>query len=113
MIVIAPILLAKNIRGITLWPFIVLKKSHYKEDSVLINHEKIHLRQQIEMLVIPFYIWYIVAYLVHWIRLKDSNAAYLSISFEREAYFHENDLNYLKNRRFWSFYKYTKKKNAN
>ena len=33
--------------------------------------------------------------------------AYKSISFEREAYAMENDLNYLQHRKLWSFWKYT------
>ena len=43
----------KKYRGITLWPFIVLNK-HEKGKEALLNHERIHLRQQIELLVIPF-----------------------------------------------------------
>mgnify|MGYP000704684219 CR=1 FL=1 len=39
--------------AITLWPFIVMNKN-YKGKEVLLNHETIHLKQQIELLIIPF-----------------------------------------------------------
>ena len=41
-----------------------------------------------------------------WIQFKDRKKAYYAISFEREAYANEKDLNYLKKRSFWSFFKY-------
>jgi hypothetical protein len=31
-------------------------------DKVFVNHEKIHLRQQLELLVLPFYVWYIIEF---------------------------------------------------
>ena len=34
--------------------------------------------------------------------------AYKNISFEREAYTHEKDLNYLKSRPLWNFINYVK-----
>ena len=67
------------------------------------NHERIHLRQQLELLIIFFYLCYGIEYMVHLYRLKSKQAAYRSISFEKEAYTNENDLNYLKERSFWAF----------
>lgn len=100
--------LLKNtkISGITLFPFIILKKPEYKQDQTLINHEKIHLRQQVELLVIFFYIWYVIEYYYWVFKLKDRYLAYRSISFEREAYAMEDDLNYLATRKLWGFWKY-------
>lgn len=93
-----------KITGIAIWPFIIVKTK--MPGKIIINHEKIHLRQQVEMLVIPFYIWYILEWAVRFIALRNFNAAYLSISFEKEAYKNEKDFNYLENRGFWSFLKY-------
>lgn len=73
---------------------------------VLINHEKIHLRQQIELLIIPFYLFYCIEFLVRLIQYKNWYTAYMNISFERESYQNQMDFNYLKNRKFWSFLKY-------
>ncbi len=95
-------------RGITIFPFIVLSFKQDKSNVVLINHEKIHIRQQIEMLVIPFFIWYGIEYVIRFFQYKDSKQAYLNISFEREAYQNEKDLHYLKQRSFWNFIKYLK-----
>ncbi|MBV1924598.1 MAG: hypothetical protein KUG68_11290 [Flavobacteriaceae bacterium] len=98
-------LIRKGFTGITLWPFIILKKKELKQDVVLINHEKIHLRQQLELMIVPFFIWYGTEYLIRLIQYRDRREAYLNISFEREAYANEKDLNYLKKRSFWSFIK--------
>lgn len=100
--------LLKNtkISGITLFPLIILRKPEYGQDPVLVNHEKIHLRQQAELFVIFFYIWYVIEYYYHFFKLKDTFLAYKSISFEREAYAMEDDFNYLETRKIWSFWKY-------
>jgi hypothetical protein len=37
---------------------------------------------------------------------KDKNVAYRNISFEKEAYTNEKDLNYLQSRSFWKFLNY-------
>ncbi len=95
-----------KISGIALFPFILIRNSEDKKNKILINHEKIHLRQQIEMLVIFFYLFYIIEYYYRLFKLKNAFHAYQRISFEREAYANEHDLNYLKKRKFWSFRKY-------
>tara|TARA_Y100000815_G_scaffold274886_2_gene310504 strand:- start:3467 stop:3703 length:237 start_codon:yes stop_codon:yes gene_type:complete len=75
-------------------------------DTTLINHEKIHLKQQQELLVIPFYIWYGVEYVIRLVQFTTHDRAYRNISFEKEAYTHEMDFTYLKKRKYWSFLKY-------
>ena len=87
----------------TLWPFIILKEKLLREDRVLMNHERIHFRQQAELLVVPFFIWYGVEFLFRWIQYKNRYQAYRNISFEREAYENEKDLDYLRERSFWRF----------
>ncbi|GEQ85524.1 hypothetical protein ULMS_10320 [Patiriisocius marinistellae] len=77
-----------------------------KEDAVMLNHEKIHLRQQIEMLVVLFYIWYGLEFFIRWIQYNNKHTAYRNISFEREAYANECNFQYIKQRRFWSFLKF-------
>ncbi|WP_261511232.1 hypothetical protein [Chryseobacterium paludis] len=95
-----------KINGIALFPFIFVRKPEDKENNVLINHEKIHLRQQLELLIFFFYIFYVIEYYYHLFKLKDPYLAYKNISFEREAYAMESDLNYLKKRKLWRFWKY-------
>ena len=107
MIILSLSLLRKTrITGITIFPFIFLRESAFKENKILINHEKIHIRQQLELLIIFFYLWYVVEYYYWYLKLKNKHLAYRNISFEREAYAMEEDLNYLETRKIWSFWKY-------
>ena len=107
MIIVCQSLLKNTkILGITLFPFILLKRKEDLHNEILLNHEKIHLRQQAELLVIFFYVWYVFEYYYFYFKLKDHFLAYKSISFEREAYAMEDDLNYLNTRKLWSFWKY-------
>ncbi|CAM3688168.1 hypothetical protein FLGE108171_10685 [Flavobacterium gelidilacus] len=98
----------KWVRGITIFPFIVLSYREDKQNLVLLNHEKIHIRQQIEMLVFPFFLWYGIEYLIRFVQYRNWKEAYLNISFEREAYQNEKNLYYLKQRSFWNFLKFLK-----
>jgi len=82
--------------AITIWPFIFLSKNT-KITKELINHERIHLTQQLELLVIPFYIIYLIEFYTK---------GYYNISFEKEAYLNDTNLNYLKSRKLYNFFKY-------
>ncbi len=99
-------LLRKKFTGMTLWPFIILRNGNLKNDLILMNHERIHLRQQVELLVIPFFVCYGIEFLIRLAQYKSRYKAYKNISFEREAYANETDLQYLKNRSIWRFLKY-------
>ena len=106
MVVVFRHFFRKNYVGLTIWPFIIVKEGDYKKDTVLINHERIHLKQQLELLVVPFYIWYVLEWLFRTILYLDSYRAYQNISFEREAYANEETLDYLQKRRPYSFLNY-------
>ena len=93
-------------RAMALFPFVLVDSEEDKKDKILLNHEKIHLYQQLEMLIVPFYIVYLLHYFFQLIRLKKHYPAYMNIVFEREAYQNESDLEYLKKRKFWGFWKY-------
>ena len=92
--------------AIVVFPFIFLLDKRYKEDRYLLNHENIHIRQAAEMLVVPFYIWYAVEFWIRYIQYRKFREAYFNISFEREAYRNEQNLQYLKSRKLWAFRKY-------
>lgn len=92
--------------AITLFPFIFFSHPIYAGDKSLLNHENIHIRQAVELFVLPFYIWYLLAFLIHYVRYKDFNRAYRAISFEKEAYENENNVDYLRKCKFWAFIKY-------
>lgn len=89
--------------GIALFPFVLLRKADAPHGERLLNHERIHLRQQLELLILPFYIWYLLAYVYYRLKGMGHYPAYRSIIFEREAYKHDADPGYLTTRPFWGF----------
>jgi hypothetical protein len=105
-VIVSKYLIPKGFRGITLFPFIIVSEQDLKQNPVMIHHEKIHIRQQIELLIFPFFIWYGLEFLIRFLSCKDKSQAYRNISFEKEAYVNEKDLNYLKQRSFWKFLDY-------
>lgn len=105
-LIVTKYLIPKGYRGVAVFPFVFLKYSVDKKNAVFLNHERIHLRQQIELLFFPFLVWYFVEFCLRWIRYKNIDLAYRNISFEREAYSYENDLDYLKKRSFCFFLKF-------
>ena len=106
ILIVSKYLIPKGYRGLTVFPLVFLKSADSKSNLVLLNHEKIHLRQQLELLILPFFVWYGLEFLWHFLRQRDVKSAYNSISFEREAYANEKDLHYLKQRSFWRFLNY-------
>jgi hypothetical protein len=72
------------VRAITLWPFGIYFRSKANKTVGTIKHElEYHWPQQKEMPVI-FYIWYVIEFLI---KIPFcGKKAYLSISFEQEAY---------------------------
>jgi len=105
-LIVSKYLIPKGYRGLTIFPFVFVKYRLDKENLVFINHERIHLRQQLELLIIPFFIWYTLEFFMRLIQFKNFDLAYRNISFEREAYANESDLEYLKRRSFWEIFKY-------
>lgn len=89
-----------------IFPFVLIKYAELKKDRQIINHELIHLRQQLELLIIPFFILYLLDYLINLIRYRNHDRAYRNIVFEREAYSNDSDYMYLKKRKFFSWIKY-------
>ncbi len=106
MIFISKHIVPKGYEGITLYPFIFLKNKELKENEILVNHEKIHLRQQRELFVIFFYLFYAFEWMIKLVKYRNAYLAYLNLSFEREAYQNESNLNYLRSRKLYSFFNY-------
>ena len=107
-VIVFKYLIPQGYRSITFFPFVILLQQEDKENRVLVNHEKIHIRQQLELLVLPFYVWYGTEFLIRYFHYKNWNTAYRNISFEKEAYSNEKNLNYLKQRGLLWFLKYLK-----
>lgn len=97
-----------SINGITIYPFII---TNDKNNKILMNHEKIHLTQQKELYVLPFYYLYFKYYFKNRKLFKGdlSNRRYWSyenICFEKEAYENQENLSYLQTRKYKSYQKY-------
>lgn len=75
--------------------------------EVTINHESIHTAQMKELLYIFFYIIYGLEWFVR-LFINGGNA-YRNISFEKEAYDHEKDFDYLNNRKHFAQWRKNKK----
>ena len=88
--------LGKDFLALTLGEFILAREPLTPS---AVNHELIHVAQQRELLYIPFFIWYGIEWLVLCIKYRDRIKAYYNIRFEKEAYNHQQDLQYLKNRK--------------
>lgn len=115
--------------AITLWPFIIVRRSALSKftDSVL-RHELIHGRQQVEMLLLgavmsvwfaavgagwwsvlllPIFYWcYGMEWLLGLLCFGNSDQAYDHISFEREAADNEKNVDYLRIRKPFAWIKY-------
>ena len=89
--------------GMAIFPFILVKSKLLESNRTLINHERIHHKQQLELLILPFYIFYFFHYVINLIIYKDHYKAYINIIFEKEAYIHEENLDYLKTRKLFSW----------
>lgn len=87
----------------------------------IINHEKIHTAQMRELGYIPFYIVYIIEWVVRILmrvfkkeplskKKTILTDAYRDISFEREAYSRQYNLDYLKSRKAFSTFNYLARK---
>ncbi len=106
MVIISKYFFYRNYVGLSLWPFIILRTPELSKDRVLINHERIHLRQQEELFILPFYLWYLLEWSLKTIWYLSSYRAYRNLSFEREAYRHESDPTYLNGRKRFAFTRY-------
>lgn len=69
-----------------------------------VRHENIHTKQMLELLFIGYYLWYVIEYIVR--LFINKGEAYKSISFEREAYINDDNINYLKERKLYAWVKY-------
>ena len=95
--------------AITLAPFGVYVNQKYttveKLSKVTKNHEaNIHWPQQLELLIIVFYILYLLEWFIK-LFIYGKKEAYRNISFEREAYDNDNNLDYSKTRKPYASFK--------
>ena len=93
------------VAAITLFPFVIVNPEF--EDDGLIRHERIHIAQQMELLVVGFYLLYLWDWFKHLILTGRPYEAYRTIRFEQEAYDNQEAVGYLDNRQAFAWRKYT------
>ena len=96
-----------NYKAINLFGVLFVKKNAVISDE-FINHESIHTQQMKETLFLFFYLWYVVEWLIRLVYYRNFHKAYKNISFEREAYDNDDDLEYFDNRKKYAWVKYLK-----
>ncbi len=97
---------SKTARAVTVFPFIFVRST---EDAIpwVINHERIHIRQQLELLLVGALLLQIIEIVYSMlVRKLTWYEAYLWSSIEQEAYRNQNNLDYLKHRKIFSQLKY-------
>lgn len=96
----------KGFRAMNILGVIFARKSANPLSAKTINHEAIHTAQMKELMYIGFYIIYVLEWLYRLVRsIFTKENAYRSISFEREAYDHDEDMDYLENRQPYAQWK--------
>lgn len=91
----------KGYLAINLFGVLFVRKELYSKLKLRdVNHEQIHTEQMKELLYIGFYIIYLLEWLYRVLFTKDrfSHKAYKNISFEREAYNNQDNLDYIETR---------------
>lgn len=107
----------KGFKAVTIGPWIFCRHGTVLS-PVDVNHETIHWEQYKELLIVFFPILYVIMFAVELVlcafspdrgRKKESRKnglsmrAYRSIAFEREAYRHEEDMDYVAHRPSWNW----------
>lgn len=94
----------KGFKAINLFGVVLVRKG-CRMTAADLNHEAIHTAQMRELLYVPFYVLYVLEWLWLLPRYPKRHEAYRNISFEREAYAHQAEPDYLKARPKFNQYK--------
>ncbi len=102
-----------NAYAFAFWPIMCIRpdKAGYHRFRQLVNHEEIHLCQQLELLLIPAEILYYgeIIY-ARWIKKLPTKQAYYFVAAEQEAHRNEENFDYLKTRKPYAMFRYYKDK---
>jgi hypothetical protein len=120
----------KGYKAITILPFIFARNSAKWLKDYEENHEKIHLRQQLEVLIASavilaalilifgwswwwmltslfvYYAGYGIDYAIRYVAYGSPHEAYRNIAVEQEAYLNERDMTYLNQRKLFAWVEY-------
>lgn len=98
----------KGFTAINLFGIVFARKEFLPLSKRIMNHEAIHHQQIKDLLFVGFYVWYVLEWLIRLLYLRNSREAYKAISFEKEAYENDADINYLGSRKQFAFLNYIK-----
>ena len=93
---------AKGYKAIYLFGVVFARKGTTLNE-VDVNHESIHTAQMKELLYVGFYLLYMAMFIWQFVKLRDCHKAYRAVPFEKEAYAHEKEKDYLKNRKRYNW----------
>ena len=96
--------------ALTFFPFIFMR-SDTRENEGLLQHEKIHIKQQFELLIIGAWILYGIEYFyARFIKGLDKRQSYYYTALEQEAHRNSRVPNYLENRKPYAVLRYIRDK---
>lgn len=99
-----------NYYAINLFGFVFTKRDLKDWEK---QHEEIHTEQMKELLYIPFYLLYVVEFLIKLPFYKFNwNNAYKAVSFEREAYYYQDWIFYIQYRFGYTWLRFLFKKSG-
>lgn len=88
-------------KAINLFGVVFIRKGQIMDPRTF-NHESVHTKQMKELGYVFFYIIYFFEWLI---RLFMKGNAYRNISFEKEAYLHDDNMNYLPQRKPYAMWR--------
>ena len=97
----------KGYKAITFYPWVFIRESaRQRYTDTVDRHETTHAHQQLECLWLFFFLIYGLEYLIKLLCTFSTNRAYESVSFEQEAYEHEDEIGYNNVRKHFAWVKY-------
>ena len=98
----------KGFVALTLWPWIFVREDKSaKFTPMMKRHEATHAHQQVECLLVGFLLIYCLEWIIKDVLCGfDSDRSYRSISFEQEAYEHQEEIYYNDVRRHFAWLRY-------
>lgn len=92
--------------ALTFYPFIFMRPDTRSHESLL-QHEQIHIKQQLELLIIGAWMLYGIEYFyARYIKKLDKRQAYYYTALEQEAHRNSKVPNYLKQRKSYAVLRY-------
>ena len=95
----------KGFSAINLFGILFIRRG-VRVNKYLVNHEAIHSQQMKELGYVFFYVIYLLEWIYRLCKSRfDNYIAYHSISFEREAYANELNLDYISSRKRYAMWR--------